>query len=213
MPFPTALVAVKNALHQSNGWRWLVEIDADGTNGYALTDGDAAVVYSGTTYQPYPFRVEESTAESDGSLPEFQIVFASVDDHIATRLNAGHVIDRKLRLRRANVADLTVVFDCGTWTVLNAVLDYQTAAIVVGPYPLFDAPFPSLRQLRGRCPKVYGGPDCGYDTTRSGALATCAYSLADCEAHGADEAAAGLAVRHPARFGGFPGIPKGLRLP
>lgn len=209
------LIAAKNQLHQTDGWRWLVDIDADGTNGYALTDGDVTVVYSGTTYQPYPFRIESIDAESDGSLPEVQMVFASVDGHIATRLGNGDVLDRRIRIRRVNLGDLTFAVDMGTWQALSAALDYQSATLVVGPYPLFDAPFPSVRQVRGRCPKVYGGPDCGYDLTRAGALATCDYGLETsngCRAHGADELAAGVAVRHPARFGGFPGIPKGLRL-
>jgi phage-related protein len=208
----SALVTLKNSLHNADGWRWLVEIDADGTNGYRLNDGDQPLTYAGDVYQAYPFRVEEVRAESDGSLPSVALVFASVDDEIAGQLDSGNVLDRRIRIRRVNVANLAFAIDSGDWIALDAALDASSATLYVGPYPLFDSPFPALRQLRGRCPKVYGGPDCGYDLTRSGALTSCDYSLADCQAHGADEAAAGVAVRHPRRFGGFPGIPKGQRL-
>lgn len=222
--FPAALIAVKNALRSADGWRWLVEIDADGSNGYRLNDGDQPITYGGDTFAPYPFLVEEITAESDGSLPQVGIVFASVDDHVATRLNAGHVLDRRIRLRRFNPAADSVTIDAGTWTALDAVVDMTSATLVLGPYPILDAPFPALRQIRQRCPKVYGGPDCGYDTSMSNLIAGtypdfdpagCDYGLDTgngCRAHGANEAANGAAVRHPDRFGGFPGIPKGLRL-
>ncbi len=222
--FPSALIAVKNALHQTDGWRWIVEIDGDGTNGYLLNDGDQPIVYGGQTFTPYPFRVDEITAEGDGSLPQVGLVFASVDDHIAVKLDAGAVLDRRIRLQRVNVGNLAFAVDAGLWTALDARLDYQTATLVIGPYPLFDAPFPAVRQLRGRCPKVYGGTDCGYDTSIVNLVsatyptfdpASCDYGLDTgngCRAHGANEIANGAAHRHPARFGGVPGIPKGLRL-
>ena len=213
--FPSALVAVKNALRQTEGWRWLVEADADGTNGYRIHDGDAPIVYGGQTFVPYPMRLDEITSDSDGALPQVALVVASVDDHVATRLNEGHLLDRRIRIRRVNVSALSVAFDCGDWTALDCVLTLGEASFVLGPYPLLDAPFPAIRQVRQRCHKVYGGPDCGYDLTRSGALTSCDYGLDTsngCRAHGADELAAGVAVRHPARGGFFPGIPKGLRL-
>lgn len=213
--FPSALVAVKNALHTASGWRWLVEADADGTNGYRICDGDQPITYAGNTFAAYPMRLDEIPADSDGSLPQVALVVAAVDDLVPASLAAGNILDRRIRIWRVNVSDLTVAFPCGEWTALDAVVTYNEASFVLGPYPIFDAPFPAVRQLRGRCPKVYGGPDCGYDLTRTGALTSCDYGLDTangCAAHGADEAAAGVAVRHPARFGGFPGIPKGLRL-
>lgn len=222
--FPSALVAVKNQLHTSSGWRWLLEADADGTNGYRLNDGDQPITYGGNVYTPYPLRLDEIPAESDGSLPQIALVVAAVDDHVPAQLAAGNILDRRIRIRRVNVSDLTVAFDCGTWTATDAVATYNEVTFQLGPYALFDAPFPSLRQLRGRCPKVYGGPDCGYDLTLSNLVsgtypdfdpAACDYGLDTgngCRAHGANEAANGAAVRHPARFGGFPGIPKGQRL-
>jgi phage-related protein len=222
--FPAALIAAKNTLHQANGWRWIVDIDADGTNGYRITDADQPVTYSGDEYRPYPMRIDEIPADGDGTLPQVAMIFASVDDHIATRLNAGHVLDRRIRIRRVNLSDLTVAVTLGIWKSLDATLTYESATLIIGPYPVYDAPFPALKCLRGRCPKVYGGTDCGYNTALPNLIAatypsfdpsSCDYGLSTgngCEAHGANEAANGAAVRHPNRFGGFPSIPKGLRL-
>lgn len=219
----SAFVTLKNSLHNADGWRWLVEIDADGTNGYRLNDGDQPLTYAGDVYQAYPFRVEEVRAESDGSLPSVALVFASVDDEIAGQLDAGNVLDRRIRIRRVNVANLAFAIDSGDWIALDAALDASSATLYVGPYPLFDSPFPALRQLRGRCPKVYGGTDCQYQVSLPNLVsatypdfdgATCDYGYATgngCQAKGANEAANGVAVRHPRRGGFFPGIPKGGR--
>lgn len=222
--FPSALIAYKNALHQTDGWRWIVDIDIDGTNGYTLCDGDQPVVYGGTTYNAYPFVIDEIAAESDGSLPQVGLVFASVDDAIATVLDAGGVLGRRIQIRRVNVGNLAFAVEAGLWEALDARLDYQTATLIVGPYPLFESPVPSIKQLRSRCQKVYGGTDCGYNTSLVNLIAathpgfdtaTCDYGYQTangCAAHGANEAANGAAVRHPRRGGFFPGIPKGLRL-
>lgn len=222
--FPAALVAVKNALHQSDGWRWLAAIDVDGTEGYFLTDGDAEITYGGKTYTPYPFRVDEIRSDSDGSLPDVGLVFASADDIIAQHLDAGDVLGRAIQLYRVNLANESLAIDAGLWTAIDASLDANTATLLVGPFPLFDSPFPAVRQLRGRCPKVYGGTDCQYNTALPNLIsasrpdfdtASCDYGLDSgngCRAHGENEAANGAAVKHPLRFGGFPGIPKGKRL-
>lgn len=201
------LVAAKNALRQPDAFVWLFEADLDGTNCLRVCDSDTSFTYASKTYVPFPIKL--GGIEVGENLPRPTLTVASVGGEIGSRLEAGEIMDRGVQIYLASRSDTSFAFDAGRWTVLDAQLGLDTATFSLGPYDLLDAPFPARRQHRTRCDKVYGSVDCGYDITRAGALTTCALSLADCEAHGADEAAAGLAVRHPQRFGGFPGIPKG----
>lgn len=201
------LVSAKNAIRQPSAWVWLFEVDLNGTDCLRVCDSDASFTYDSKTYVPFPIRLEG--IEVGENLPRPTLTVASVGDEAGAYLEAGGIVDRTVQVYLASRSDTSFAFDAGRWRVLDAQIGLDTVAMSLGPYDLLDAPFPARRQHRTRCDKVYGSRDCGYDTTRAGALTTCALSMEDCEAHGANEAAAGLAVRHPQRFGGFPGIPKG----
>ena len=217
----SALVAAKNAIYQSDAWVWLAQIDVDGTNGYFICDGDATVSYNGSTYYPYPFRFDSIPMQGDGSLPLVQMTVASVDDAIAIKLDAGYALDRRVQFYQVTRENLSFAIDRGQWTILDATVDHSVATFSIGPYQIFDAPVPNLKQLRTRCQKVYAGTDCGYNTALTNLVSgtypsfstsSCDYGLNTsngCAAHGANEAANGASVRHPNRFGGFSGIPKG----
>ena len=76
--------------------------------------------------------------------------------------------------------------------------------VFTGPRPTG----PQDRYVASRCRWEFGSGQCGYVVNAVAAYTTCPKTLSACIARGQDHAARGLPVLHPARFGGFPGIPR-----
>lgn len=218
----TILNAKKNTLHLSDPWAWLVELDSDGTNGFFVTSHDASLSFGGKLYVPFPLEVGTLSRDSEGNLPDLEVKVGNAGREIGARVDAGQIIDRVLHLRLVNSADLTTSVDWGEWTVQSISLVLPHAVLVCGPYNLFEAPLPAVRQFRSRCAYVdYGGLECQYDKTLPNGIAgsypsfdpaTCDFGLETpngCRVHGHNEAANLRPRLHPGRFGGLPGIPKG----
>jgi phage-related protein len=176
-------------------------------------------VVGGATYYPYPINVGIQTRDSSGTLPEVEVTVSNVDAQIAGRLEAGDIIDRRCRIRAVYSTDLGNPFMAANYEVLGATLNLSVATFRLGVFGLLDTVFPAVRFFRGRCPYVYGGPECAYDTSLpnlSGApgfdRTTCDHTFEGangCRAHGANEVACGVPELHPLRYGGYPSIPRG----
>lgn len=219
--FASTVVAAKNDLRQTSAFLWTAQIDVDGTNSIAVVDSDAPVTVGGVVYSPFPFRVEEVPIEGDGSLPEIRVTVSNIGGEVATRLESGGMLDRTCVISQVWRGDTANPLRSETFIVQGVTISLDTATFVLGLYFIFDATFPARRQHRTRCDKVFGSADCGYTsgltnlisgTYPSFSTTTCDLTLNGgngCIAHGANETANGSAKLHPARFGGFAGIPKG----
>lgn len=193
---------------------WELRYDESGGNGAFITANPEPVTLAGVTYSPFPIGRATIERNLDSNNTEITVAICNVDlfmAGIARDLGGTTAI-----LRIANTAYLSSLADVREYrfTVKDVAISDITAELRMSvPNPLeFD--FPSERCNRTRCAWLahYGGTECGYDTTRSGALSTCDGTLDGpngCTAHGADEAAAGKPRKHPLRFGGFPSILKG----
>lgn len=212
--------AAKNSLHQTNAWVWLIEADVDGTNCIRVCDSAASITYGGKVYVPFPLSIEGLASDTAGTLPQVTISVSNLSREVSDQLDAGNLIDRRVQIYMMNRADTAFAFDRGLWRILDATLDERLATFRVGPYGLFDAPFPARRQARTRCDYIYGGSECQYKialpnlvsgTYPNFAGSTCDLSLDGgngCRAHGANATANGLPAFWPSRFGGHIGIPK-----
>lgn len=217
-----ALNTKKDTLHCADPWAWLVQLDSDGTNGFFVTSHDASLSFGGKLYSPWPMAIGLITRDAEGNLPDLEITLSNAGREVGARLDNNEIMDRACHVYLVNVSDLTTSFDYGEWTVQNGTITLPHAVLITGPYNLFEAPLPAVRQLRTRCAYVdYGGLECQYDTTLANLIAgtypsfdpaSCDFGLETpngCKAHGANEVANGRPKKHPGRFGGCPGIPKG----
>ena len=219
--FNSALITEKNTLRNIHPWAWLVEIDLDGTNGMRVAGHDESVSYASKTWSPFPIAVTSLPRDLEGSVPQFQIGVSNLSREIATYLDSGGIIDRKVHLYAVNTNTLTTSQDWGEMTVQSCDLTLEVAAFILGPYNLFDAPYPPRIQTRTRCDKIYGGAECLYSTSLpnlvsgtypSFSTSSCDYTLEGsngCRVHGHNEVANGRPRLHPRLFGAFRGIPKG----
>lgn len=172
---------------------------------------------TGAAVPYYPFAIghDESTGDVEGSLPTITLKAQNLTREMVALLEAyGGLAGQKVRIVLARLSDLPD----GTpqreeiYKVLSASATETTAELRLGQNELERQLMPGRRITRLHCAHVYGGPGCGYDTTRAGALQTCS-KLEDgpngCIEHGLDEAAASLPNNHPEpRMLRFRGVPR-----
>ena len=220
----SAIVTEKNKIHNTSPWVWLVEADVDGTNAIRIAGYDAQVVYGGNIYYPYPIQIGAQDKNKEGTLHDLELTVANYEQVVAVYLEAGHLLGRKCTIRLLTEADLTTQVHESSYFIKTVTTTLGSAQFVLGAYSLMAAQIPAVRFNRTRCRWVYGGPGCEYDTTMANEISgtnpdfditACDLELGSetsgngCRAHGANEAANGQPKKHPLRFGGFPGIPKG----
>lgn len=214
------LTTLKNLIHSQNGWIYLFLIELDGSNKAALCGHDTTVTHDGITYQNFPINIGSWTRDVDGNLAQPTVTVSNLSREMANYLEAGGLLDRRVRVYAKNLGSSNVV-EFGEWRIIEATVSLDVAIFRIGVYQLFDAPFPQRRQFRSRCDYQYGGSECAYQISLPNLISstnpnfdgsTCDYTIGGengCRVHGLNEAANGQFKAHPARFGGFPGIPKG----
>lgn len=218
---PETRIDAQAELHTASPYIWLADVELDDDDALRVCDGDANVTYSGNTYYAFPLTVEGYTSDGQASLPNVTVTVSALSREVADALDAGGLVDRSVQLWTLNRADTTQAFDRGRWMILDVAMTFTAASFRLGPWGLYDAPFPSRRQARSRCDYTYGGLECRYLTTLPNLVSgtypdfdgsTCDLTIDGgngCRAHGANEVANGRPRLHPRRFGGHPGIPKG----
>jgi phage-related protein len=217
---------VELGLIQANPWVSLYTIDvptspatkmrltaypaADPATGIALyfeRDSNGAAV----TYYSFSIGHEETRADSEGGIQKVRVQLQNLTrESVAIAETYNGLIGQKIRhviVRRDELPDATPAFE-EVMEILEANFTEQTAEFVCGRTALAQRKL-GRKISRTHCQHRYGGPGCGYDTTRAGALQTCDFTLdgpVGCTAHGIDEAAAGRTNRHPKRILLFPGV-------
>lgn len=210
----TSLQLARLQLNSSETWAELWTIQVSDSTARRVTSNTESVTFGGYTFTPYPISRAEITRGSKG-----EIVYVSVVVPCLTQIDYARLSDlrgRRAILQQVNTADLSDAANCYQYNFIiqSVVVRDFLATVVLGGTNLNTISIPAQRINRTRCRWLprYGEAECGYDTTRSGALSTCDGTLDGangCSAHGDDEVAAGRARLHPLRFGGEPDVAKG----
>jgi hypothetical protein len=160
---------------------------------------------------------EDTTADSEGGLNKVRITVQNITrEAIALAENYNGLIGQKVRhviVKYDELPDASALRYEEVFEVLEPTFTESSAVLTCGRTALAQAKFPGRRISRTHCQHKYGSVGCGYDTTRSGALQTCDFTLDGangCYVHGDDEEDAGLENRHD-RLGRvralvFPGV-------
>ena len=224
---PAALQDRRHALHDAGAWIWLLGIQVPTTPNptrYRFANYTSDVQFDTTTagvaltWKRFPFQVGEWNYSGDGSLPsvtvtasnltrELGLAIEQYDGLIGSEAELRYVHSSALSSPAAQVPFQGRITSCKVTT--------QAAAIVIGARDIIRIQSPFARFSKHRCWVQFGGPHCGYvipaspgETIGTG-FSTCSKSLAACEERGLDELARGFAQKHPERWGGFPGVPRG----
>lgn len=221
MTTPTTFYPDMEAAHGA-AWVWLWEF----TVRRATATVPAAVVRlarwhqevlypagpSALTWSPFPFAHSEIVQSTDGSLPSVELTIDNTQRLVLPYLlGAGGVAGNEARALLLPQSHIGVVGRVAMeWPfVVQEVIVSDTAAVFrMGSPNWLDVRTPTQRYTAGSCRwEEFGGEECGYIRNVVAAVERCDRTLTTCRLVGADEAARGLPVLHPKRFGGFPGIP------
>ena len=221
-PLTDVATARSRQLADQYPWIWLYEVEVPTTppTRYRLTNYDRTIYFGASTqgvpleYTPFPCVQTDVEQSAEGDLPSLQLQVSNESLFIRSILEdydglVGQPIEIKLvhTLELDNPASALKFF--GEIQSCRASLDRVTWTI--GSRSLTAATIPGQRYIRGHCRFRYGDERCGYDLNNSALAAahpSCPKSLTACELRGDAEVAAGLDRQHPARFGGWPGIPR-----
>lgn len=210
----TALQGARLTLNSSATWAELWTVQVTDSTARRITSNTESVTFDGYTFTPYPISRAEITRGSKGEITSVSIVVPCLTQIDYSRLS--DLRGRRAMLQQVNTAALSSSSNCYQYNFIiqSVVVRDFLATVVLGGTNLNTISVPAQRINRTRCRWLprYGEAECGYDTTRSGALSSCDGTLDGangCTAHGTDEVAAGRARLHPLRFGGEPDVAKG----
>jgi lambda family phage minor tail protein L len=211
------LMAEKNLLATGAQWVWLYEIEVptDPATRYRFVGTPEQVTFRGNVYYPFPITHTVMRATESGDLPSLTVTVSNVSREIIATLEAHQgLIGQSARIILTNMEALTTgkpIIE-QDFRVMTMTATEEACAAQLGDISLYETFFPGQRMMRNFCRHQYRSAACGYSvpTSHANYLSTCDKSLDGpngCQVHGASETAAGTAVIHPNRFGGFPGIP------
>lgn len=215
-------------LRDEDPWIWLYEwqVPTDPPTRYRLTNYTEEVPFGVNSstgepilYLPYPVIHGGIEHSKQGDVPRTRVVVAN-----ATR-EIGEIIDRyrglegqPVVIRLVNRAGLSsgaqVRYDA---EIVRARMTTAAVYMDVAAQNIIRSTVPRRRYMRNGCGYPFGGPECGYQipsspsNTVGGGFSICGNHHEDCAVRGLDEAARGLANRHPLRIGAFLGMGRGFR--
>lgn len=190
----------------------LWEVRVTSSTAFRVTSWPENVSFSGNTYYSYPISRAALSRDSAGNLNQLSVSIANIDRAVQAQLESTSLQGRATVFTMFPMGGVAADAISETFEILSATADEAFVTLTLGRPNLLAKGFPARRFVRTQCGFVYGSADCGYDITRSGALATCDKSpngSNGCIVHGTDEVSAGLPRYHPLRFGGFPSLLKG----
>lgn len=201
-------------------WLYAIDLPSSPRSKYRLAANPESVYFerdsagSAIAYSPSSVYHEDVRTDVDGSINKVRLTVQNITRESVALLKAYNwLIGEKVRIvcvRLADTPDGDPLRD-ETYDVLDSSAKESVIVMTLGRAALKDKKFPDRRANRRYCAHRYGGPACGYDTTRVGALQSCS-KLEDgpngCIEHGDNEEAALLTRRHPQRILLFKGIPR-----
>lgn len=179
-----------------------------------LTDYRTSVTWSGAskTFYPFPIELPTTPEDDDTAAKTFDIRVIDIHRELTNKLRDNELQGQELTIYRLHADQLALTDPMTSFTakVQAAVVNRERGFVTfkLGAHNWLEVQI-GRRYQRLRCWHKYGSSACGYDTDRSGAIATCDYTRDGdngCTVHGDDEEDAGLFRAHPRFFGGFPGI-------
>lgn len=232
----TVIATAKNQLEQNNPFIWLIEIRVPTEptpTRFRLTNYNEAVS-RGTSpggnplvYSPFPVAHGDFKDNGRGDLPSTTINVANVTLEMIEELEAYDGLrGEEVVIRLVNIQSLLDPNAERSYRakIIHTSVDQNVISLTTGNSNLQKALFPRNRCLAHHCRWVkvqggFGGSLCGY-VIPAGATNVvgfgfdhCAGTMDDCRERGEDELArlGAQAVKHPGRFGGFPGTRRGSR--
>lgn len=236
-PSPSSFIARNVFTTHPDPYLWLIEVTSP-TRGPIVDPNTGAFMVARVTphrvpvefgvdafgqpksYSPLPISFGDFTVAGDGDTFHMTLNVAatvvslstgsvSLTDMLAANdyLSQHHIT---LLLVHATTLDSSADVVRIRLRVIDASMDWRGVSFRLSAADESSFDIPQTIMTRDSCRWTYRGKGCDFVGDPDGtALGSCPKSLAGCEARGVYEVANGLAKRHPARFGAFPGLLRG----
>lgn len=167
-----------------------------------VCDLDEEVTWNGSTWQPFPMKVED-VVENAGEVPSLVIKVSNVNRAFESYLqqydayckaNGYSPIKVKLYALNSKALHLTTYEAMWTFNLEKPASDAEWVTFTLGAGNPFTRRFPQNRILKNHCRFKFKSAMCGYN----GSQTTCSKTLVRCRQ-----------LSNSARFGGFPGVGAG----
>lgn len=199
-------VSELNSLNSQNAVVVLLDISIPANDNIRITNNNEDVVFGGNTYIPFPFDISELTTAGKGEVPEWSLQIDNTTRTIESYLQlydqylkingvSGNGIDCTIYI--VSTADLTSAILTEYFTLTSFSTNSNWATFKLGAKSPFTWRYPRRRILQNFCGWKFKSTQCGY----GGWGVSCDKTLTTCRMY-----------RNSSRFGGFPGIGKGIRL-
>ena len=217
---PNSFNQEKNEFYQSSPWIILIELQVDATQSFYLTNALQPVISNTDTYDPYLIQFETIANNSADELFKGNIKISNISRQLMAFVEADAGLTGKtLRLQLLNTANLndTLIEE---YEIQETVADSNQLVFQVVYVSLEDAEFPCSFVSRDTCRWEFGSTECGLDTTNTALFNSPPDSTCNkrkdgtfgCIFWGDREVTATLPRLHPQRYGGFPSLPRVLRV-
>lgn len=211
---PQNLIDEGQRLHNPLPWWWLYEIELDVTTINRtiarLVNADEIVSWNSKNWYPYPITHGEITQDTEGNLPQLELVLANVRRDFVRYLSVSQGMTNLLvtitLVHKAHVATGDNVPSM-TFQVRGAAATDQALVLTLEMPNFYEVPIPKDMYMRNRCRWRFKGTECGYQGTNTHCTKRMT-GVDGCIFHGDDERANRRPVLHPGNYGAFPGLPR-----
>ena len=203
LPLSSIAIQEKNALATDGVFLLALKILIPGTDPVYVVRNTEDIVWAGTTYQAFPFEIDEIGQGKDGSVPQVNLRVSNVGRAMEAYVQAYDAYSKANGYARIyvtvyvinskNLSDATP--ECAHEFILkNPASTEQWMTFVLSASNPFKMRSPKNRILKNFCTHVFKDTRCAY----SGGVASCDHTLVTCRNLG-----------NSPRFGGFPSAGSG----
>jgi phage-related protein len=217
---PPGFIEAKNMLADSAPFIWLcqVRVPTDPPTLLRMTANTEAVEWGNDSsgapivWEAYPLALGDIQTDTEGGTPETSLTVANMSREVMALLIVhdyflGQPVIMRL-VHQDHLNDPSAVWEI-PFEVTGCAADEESVTFALSAQNLYGFTMPNERALRDSCRDTYKDIRCGFTLDPGNVnLGDCPKTLAACTLRGDFEVAAGQARQHPARFGGFPGIPR-----
>lgn len=208
--------AQANRIEAPSPWLLLWELELSSIERVYLVNNEEGFTFEGNTYRPFPVTLEVLEETLGGDIPGLNLVVSNISREFSGFLQHRQgLLDRTVYLRIVSASHPEEPALRHRFTIRSSSATESEATFRLSQVPFADIDIPYRKFHRSSCHHAFRGEACGWafpslppgvqDST------SCSKRLDGpngCVAHGLMYEAAGQPSKWPARFGGFPGIPR-----
>lgn len=201
-----SIISSLNSLEDGGVIVICLKIEIPGTDTIYITNNNEAVTFLENQYISFPFQISELTFGSTGEVPQWQI---QIDNTTRIMEQYLQLYDAYLKQYGPNDNEIkTTLYVVNALDTSDSILeevfilesfstDSNWASFTFSAKSTFTVRYPSRRILQNFCSWKFKSTKCAY----SGTGTSCDKSIKQCRIY-----------NNSIRFGGFPGISKGIRV-